>query len=364
MDMEEEDQPVGKKSAREALGLESGAEDAGGEERPKLGEEAGGAEEDAGEVSLPAPGGSGAAPIRIVRDYQRPSRRAREATVAGVELQSCPITGQLVQAGDMTRHLKVLLLDPRWKEQKDRLLEKARKESAFAPLHDVDGNLAAFVAKRPDLFGAIDELEEKTNSSAENKKNAASSANANNHAAAQAPPSRPAAGAQPAGGPPTNIRHAAATVSAPPSSSSSSSSSSSASSSSAASSSSSSGPFKRAGGPLGSSAPSEKRPRMDEQRFMAMHEGPLTYSIAVAPGGGLPACDALPVPASVKLSVGQLIAAAADVLKDRQPAVNVNKQQLLLRDAAGAAPFLEPNRSLAFYNLGPNSSLELSVGKL
>merc|ERR1712066_394510 len=35
------------------------------------------------------------------------------------------------------------------------LVERARKESAFAD--DVEANLAGFVAKRPDLFGSVDE---------------------------------------------------------------------------------------------------------------------------------------------------------------------------------------------------------------
>ena len=34
-------------------------------------------------------------------------------------------------------------------------MERARKESAFAD--DVEANLSGFVAKRPDLFGSVDE---------------------------------------------------------------------------------------------------------------------------------------------------------------------------------------------------------------
>lgn len=44
-----------------------------------------------------------------------------------------------------------------FREQKDRFLEKAQAESAFAPLEDVEGYLAQFVAKRPDLFGSVDD---------------------------------------------------------------------------------------------------------------------------------------------------------------------------------------------------------------
>lgn len=70
-------------------------------------------------------------------------------------MQRCPITGQLIPAEEMSNHLKILLLDPKWKHQKDALVERARKESAFAD--DVEANLAGFVAKRPDLFGSVDE---------------------------------------------------------------------------------------------------------------------------------------------------------------------------------------------------------------
>lgn len=88
--------------------------------------------------------------MKVRKDY------VRQKKLAGQRLmQRCPITGQLVAAEEMSNHLKVLLLDPKWKQQKDALVERARKESAFAD--DVEANLAAFVAKRPDLFGSVDE---------------------------------------------------------------------------------------------------------------------------------------------------------------------------------------------------------------
>jgi len=88
--------------------------------------------------------------MKVRKDYVRSTRRATQKM-----LQRCPITGQLIPAEDMSNHLKVLLLDPKWKQQKDALVERARKESAFAD--DVEANLASFVAKRPDLFGSVDE---------------------------------------------------------------------------------------------------------------------------------------------------------------------------------------------------------------
>mmetsp|Transcript_1763 Transcript_1763/g.3934 ORF Transcript_1763/g.3934 Transcript_1763/m.3934 type:complete len:697 (+) Transcript_1763:132-2222(+) len=88
--------------------------------------------------------------MKVRKDYVRMKKTGTQRT-----MQRCPITGQLIPAEEMSQHLKILLLDPKWKHQKDALVERARKESAFAD--DVEANLAAFVAKRPDLFGSVDE---------------------------------------------------------------------------------------------------------------------------------------------------------------------------------------------------------------
>mmetsp|Transcript_109717 Transcript_109717/g.171618 ORF Transcript_109717/g.171618 Transcript_109717/m.171618 type:complete len:695 (+) Transcript_109717:39-2123(+) len=88
--------------------------------------------------------------MKVRKDYIRHKKAAAQRL-----MQRCPITGQLIPAEEMSSHLKVLLLDPKWKHQKDALVERARKESAFAD--DVEANLAGFVAKRPDLFGSVDE---------------------------------------------------------------------------------------------------------------------------------------------------------------------------------------------------------------
>lgn len=69
----------------------------------------------------------------------------------------CPLTGQFVPVDQMTQHLKILLLDPKWKQQRDQLLIRAQKESAFQPDSDVETNIAAFVIKRPDLFGTVED---------------------------------------------------------------------------------------------------------------------------------------------------------------------------------------------------------------
>eukprot|EP01066_Platyproteum_vivax_P015552 Platyproteum_vivax@DN6860_c0_g1_i2.p1 len=91
--------------------------------------------------------------IKIRRDYVRKPRtyETRKGMV------KCPLTGLLIPEGEMTKHLKVSLLDPKWKQQKDAMLAKAQKESAFAPQDDIEGNLASFVTNRPDLFGTVED---------------------------------------------------------------------------------------------------------------------------------------------------------------------------------------------------------------
>eukprot|EP00928_Gymnodinium_smaydae_P048402 TRINITY_DN32354_c0_g1_i1.p1 TRINITY_DN32354_c0_g1~~TRINITY_DN32354_c0_g1_i1.p1 ORF type:complete len:722 (+),score=251.36 TRINITY_DN32354_c0_g1_i1:92-2257(+) len=102
------------------------------------------------EPEIPMPSQDVDMNMKVRKDYVR----HRKASTQRI-MQRCPITGQLIPAEDMSHHLKVLLLDPKWKHQKDALVERARKESAFAD--DVEANLASFVAKRPDLFGSVDE---------------------------------------------------------------------------------------------------------------------------------------------------------------------------------------------------------------
>eukprot|EP00922_Rhytidocystis_sp_ex-Travisia-forbesii_P021715 GHVS01031794.1.p1 GENE.GHVS01031794.1~~GHVS01031794.1.p1 ORF type:complete len:579 (-),score=154.26 GHVS01031794.1:468-2204(-) len=108
------------------------------------------------EMPLPSPVGDGE--VRVVKNYVRSARRGAKRSLDPSRLQKCPITGQLVSADQMSEHLRILLLDPKWKEEKDKLLEKAKKDSAFAPMSDVEGNLGSFVLHRPDLFGNIEDI--------------------------------------------------------------------------------------------------------------------------------------------------------------------------------------------------------------
>jgi len=148
MDMDAEDAPA----AEEPMEVEEPEEkkdEAGDKDKPKPDK---GLDEE--EDALPMPDED--VSINVRQDYTRNYTKAKQKQAAAMTgLQKCPITGQMVPAEDMTQHLKILLLDPKWKKQKDQLLERARRESAFDD--NVEANLASFVSKRPDLFGDIEE---------------------------------------------------------------------------------------------------------------------------------------------------------------------------------------------------------------
>jgi len=65
-----------------------------------------------------------------------------------------PITGERVRADKMQEHMRVALLDPRWREQRDRANEeKKRHEDPYAPGNDVINKLKQFAERRTDIFG-------------------------------------------------------------------------------------------------------------------------------------------------------------------------------------------------------------------
>eukprot|EP00916_Digyalum_oweni_P021224 GHVL01035275.1.p1 GENE.GHVL01035275.1~~GHVL01035275.1.p1 ORF type:complete len:489 (+),score=108.11 GHVL01035275.1:37-1503(+) len=95
--------------------------------------------------------------ITIRKDYVRKPKGNTLRDSSGRKLQKCPITGLLIPEDEMSKHLRVVLLDPKWKQQKDSMIAKAQKESAFATAETIEDNLANFVMKRPDLFGSVED---------------------------------------------------------------------------------------------------------------------------------------------------------------------------------------------------------------
>ncbi|KAJ1613597.1 Pre-mRNA splicing factor SF3a [Cryptosporidium canis] len=101
--------------------------------------------------------------IKIIKDYVRVPKKRGYTTKADEQsrkekMYRCPVTGQLVPVNEISNHMRILLLDPKWKQQKEQLLQRAQQESAFTASSNIEENLVAFVSKRPDLFGTIEEV--------------------------------------------------------------------------------------------------------------------------------------------------------------------------------------------------------------
>jgi len=122
------------------------------------GEAVAAAEEEAAEAASPMVGvevGAAEAPQPvgvpehlIRRDYV--PQIGRVAGGAGYAID--PITRQQVRLDEMEEHMRISLLDPKWKEQK--LLEaERRKDSNVAAGDDISRNLKSFAARRTDIFG-------------------------------------------------------------------------------------------------------------------------------------------------------------------------------------------------------------------
>ncbi|ORX55056.1 hypothetical protein DM01DRAFT_1335352 [Hesseltinella vesiculosa] len=108
-------------------------------------------EESAVQVQPPPP--SGAAPIKIRTDY-KPKIQSRAQ--AAEETVLCPRCHQSVLASEMAEHMRIELLDPQWKEQKNAALAKNRGTNLVQDDAAVANVLKNLSAHRADSYGNDD----------------------------------------------------------------------------------------------------------------------------------------------------------------------------------------------------------------
>ncbi|KAL5723011.1 hypothetical protein ACHQM5_006459 [Ranunculus cassubicifolius] len=95
------------------------------------------------------------APMRIVKNWKRPEDRIpaeRDPTKFVVS----PITGELVPTNEMAEHMRISLIDPKYKEQKERMMAKFR-ETTLAQDDEILRNIDGLARTRPDIFGTTEE---------------------------------------------------------------------------------------------------------------------------------------------------------------------------------------------------------------
>lgn len=94
-------------------------------------------------------------PMRIVKNWKRPEERIpaeRDPTKVVVS----PITGELIPINEMSEHMRISLIDPKYKEQKERMFAKIR-ETTLAQDDEISRNIVGLARTRPDIFGTTEE---------------------------------------------------------------------------------------------------------------------------------------------------------------------------------------------------------------
>ncbi|EEP75637.1 conserved hypothetical protein [Uncinocarpus reesii 1704] len=103
-------------------------------------------------VPTPPPAVPGQAPMRIRSDYV-PRAQAKRLNTATVPTSICPNCKQQIPIAEMEQHMRIELLDPRWKEQ------RAKAEARYATTNlstvDVANNLKRLASQRSDVFDQV-----------------------------------------------------------------------------------------------------------------------------------------------------------------------------------------------------------------
>lgn len=94
----------------------------------------------------------GAATMKIRENYV-PRAAARAASKQNTQMALCPNCNQQIPLNELEDHMRIEMLDPRWKEQ------RARHESRYATSNlvqaDAANNLKRFASQRSDLFDGV-----------------------------------------------------------------------------------------------------------------------------------------------------------------------------------------------------------------
>ncbi|XP_064981452.1 probable splicing factor 3A subunit 1 [Musa acuminata AAA Group] len=106
-------------------------------------------------MEVKAPGDEPEPPMRIVKNWKRPEERIpteRDPTKFVIS----PITNELISISEMAEHMRISLIDPKYKEQKERMMAKIR-ETTLAADDEISKNIVGLARTRPDIFGTTEE---------------------------------------------------------------------------------------------------------------------------------------------------------------------------------------------------------------
>jgi len=87
--------------------------------------------------------------IKVIKDYARhPVPHSNNVYYA-----NSPFTGERVALNDMAEHIRTNLIDPRWKDQRQSMLNKFRNDTK-ATDNEIASNILNLAKHRPDVFGS------------------------------------------------------------------------------------------------------------------------------------------------------------------------------------------------------------------
>ena len=97
------------------------------------------------------------APIKVRKDYVPKVYAAQRKPID--EFQICPNCNQSIPRDELANHLRIELLDPKWREQRQALLDRLKTDDVQAAV-DVAGALKAMAKHRADIFAEEEESQQ------------------------------------------------------------------------------------------------------------------------------------------------------------------------------------------------------------
>lgn len=91
--------------------------------------------------------------INVVTDYKPDVATSAGATLPTMVID--PISGQKVPASDFSDHMRIQLMDPKWREEQARAAAK-QKDTALAEGESIAASLKSLARKRGDIFGSAE----------------------------------------------------------------------------------------------------------------------------------------------------------------------------------------------------------------
>jgi splicing factor 3A subunit 1 len=93
--------------------------------------------------------------LKVVPNYEFvPANKRSNGDTGGSSAQMMidPISGKAIPIDQMTEHMRIQLLDPKWRQQQKVFMDK-QKETGYAEGVSIADSLKQFARKRGDIFG-------------------------------------------------------------------------------------------------------------------------------------------------------------------------------------------------------------------